>query len=138
VVVQVRGITPVSDDAVERAKGKINSRGEPKLSAQVKQWPTPTSTLASEGGRDGGENLRTAVGGNLNPLWVEWLMGWPIGHTESKHWATAKSRCARQQRGSSSKTKCAEEVMGSNICNRVVPPDKHTPESSGNPLNPSK
>jgi len=34
--------TPVADDAVDREKGKINSRGEPKLSAQVKMWPTPT------------------------------------------------------------------------------------------------
>ncbi len=36
--------TPVADDAVNRAKGKINSRGEPKLSGQVKaMWPTPTA-----------------------------------------------------------------------------------------------
>ncbi len=37
----VRWQTPVADDAVNRAAGKFNSRGEPKLSAQVKQWPTP-------------------------------------------------------------------------------------------------
>lgn len=34
--------TPVADDAVERAKGKVNSRGEPKLSAQA-MWGTPTA-----------------------------------------------------------------------------------------------
>lgn len=33
--------TPVADDAVERERGKWNSRGEPKLSAQVKLIPTP-------------------------------------------------------------------------------------------------
>lgn len=36
--------TPVADDAVSRAKGKWNSRGEPKLSGQVMSaahWPTP-------------------------------------------------------------------------------------------------
>lgn len=33
--------TPVADDAVNRARGKFNSRGEPKLSAQAKMWPTP-------------------------------------------------------------------------------------------------
>lgn len=27
--------TPVADDSVDREKGKFNSRGEPKLSAQV-------------------------------------------------------------------------------------------------------
>lgn len=32
---------PVADDAVDREKGKWNSRGEPKLSAQVMKWPTP-------------------------------------------------------------------------------------------------
>ena len=42
--------TPVADDAVERVIGKWNSRGEPKLSAQVKMWPTPTSTLGTHGG----------------------------------------------------------------------------------------
>lgn len=35
--------TPVADDAVERTAGKFNSRGEPKLSAQVKLWPTPAA-----------------------------------------------------------------------------------------------
>ena len=24
----------------------------------------------------------SGVGGSLNPLWVEWLMGWPIGWTD--------------------------------------------------------
>jgi hypothetical protein len=35
--------TPVADDAVNRQAGKWNSRGEPKLSAQVKLCPTPTA-----------------------------------------------------------------------------------------------
>ena len=35
--------TPVADDAPDREKGKINSRGEPKLSAQALQWPTPAA-----------------------------------------------------------------------------------------------
>ena len=34
--------TPVADDAMDRQAGKWNSRGEPKLSAEVKLWPTPT------------------------------------------------------------------------------------------------
>ena len=33
--------TPVADDAVNRSAGKWNSRGEPRLSAQVKMFPTP-------------------------------------------------------------------------------------------------
>jgi DNA (cytosine-5)-methyltransferase 1 len=40
---QVNWQTPVANDSVERAKGNYNSRGEPKLSAQVKNWPTPAA-----------------------------------------------------------------------------------------------
>jgi hypothetical protein len=42
--------TPVSDDAPDRAKGKINSRGEPKLSGQAMQWSTPRASDAEKGG----------------------------------------------------------------------------------------
>ena len=35
--------TPLADDAANRKHGKWNSRGEPKLSAQVKMWPTPNA-----------------------------------------------------------------------------------------------
>lgn len=102
-------------------QGKRNSRGEPKLSAEVLMWPTPTancSTGAGHQGREGGLNLQTAVkyatptvcgnynkkgasaksgdglatqvGGALNPDWVEWLMGWPIGWTACEPLETAR------------------------------------------------
>tara|TARA_R100000808_G_C2113581_1_gene126927 strand:- start:348 stop:764 length:417 start_codon:yes stop_codon:yes gene_type:complete len=29
-----------------------------------------------------------SAGGSLNPTWVEWLMGWPIGWTDSRPLAT--------------------------------------------------
>jgi len=29
----------------------------------------------------GGLNLPQSLGGTLNPTWVEWLMGWPLGWT---------------------------------------------------------
>ena len=97
--------TPVADDSVERAKGKYNSRGEPKLSAQVKNWPTP-SARDHKGGYQGGrirngkvsvDTLDVAVQhysgdknkvGHLNPDWVEWLMGVPIGWTGLDSWGT--------------------------------------------------
>jgi hypothetical protein len=34
--------------------------------------------------------LTEVVGGQLNPNWVEWLMGWPIGWTDLKPLATDK------------------------------------------------
>lgn len=50
-------------------------------------WPTPTanrwSGLQSHG--------RNAVLGPLNPAWVEWLMGCPIGWTDSELSETASS-----------------------------------------------
>lgn len=60
--------TPVADDAANRKKGKWNSRGEPKLSAQAKLYP--------------GHSTQPTEPGPLNPAWVEWLMGWPIGWTD--------------------------------------------------------
>ena len=53
--------TPVADDAVNREKGKFNSRGEPKLSAQS-MWLTPsardwkdTQGMSKVAGGGGGE-----------------------------------------------------------------------------------
>nr|WP_052262964.1 hypothetical protein [Chromobacterium violaceum] len=90
--------TVVADDAIERKAGKWNSRGEPRLSAQVKLWPTPTA-CASKGTSPGSLIRKTGASrerdrldhavmasdhGQLNPEWVEWLMGWPIGWTGLK------------------------------------------------------
>lgn len=66
------------------AKGGQVSRG----GDQSDQWPTPTKDAANERTQpyeQGGTSLSTAVKidkpGQLNPNWVEWLMGWPIGWT---------------------------------------------------------
>lgn len=82
--------TPVADDAIARQKGKINSRGEPKRHGKPR--PAVDMTLP---------DMVEANGGSLNPAWVEWLMGWPIGYTALKHWATAKSRSKRPSPGKS-------------------------------------
>ena len=121
-----------------RLRGKINSRGEPKLSAQAIQWPTPAaqnwkgsseasitradgksrmdilryraeqgftrpapaimphglrsshhapisrplwaSMIASHGRAACRRILKARARRRLNPLFVGWLMGWPIGH----------------------------------------------------------
>ena len=94
--------TPVADDAVNRKDGKFNSRGEPKLSAQVKLWATPSARdwkdspgMARSGiNPDGSERKREDqlarqvygedAGGQLNPTWVEWLMGWPLLWTSTE------------------------------------------------------
>lgn len=45
--------------------------------------------------------LSEQIGGSLNPTWVEWLMGWPLGWTDLKPLAMDKSPCALQQHGES-------------------------------------
>lgn len=66
-------------------KGHIQRHGNKRLSDAI-LYPTITASDATGGpgnsGRDGGLNLRTAIGGNLNPEWVEWFMGFPVGWTE--------------------------------------------------------
>jgi hypothetical protein len=80
----------------------------------VKMWPTPSSR-DGKGGYIGGrmrngkvsmDTLDVAVqhtdnqekqSGSLNPTWVEWLMGYPIGHTDLKDWVTPSSRKSRQK-----------------------------------------
>lgn len=61
------------------------------LRTDVRMWPTPASRdyrhpngkSHSERGREQeGEQLPNAVGGPLNPTWVEWLMGFPAGWTD--------------------------------------------------------
>jgi hypothetical protein len=74
------------------------------LSNYVKVFPTPHASCGNGKGRRNPEkspNLQTAIGGQLNPAWVEWLMGCPIGWTDLKVSATAKS--FRQLNGSQKK-----------------------------------
>lgn len=59
--------------------------------------PTPTAHNAKEGAYPA-EHIRNTptlaaqVGGALNPPWVEWLMGWPIGWTDLQPLAMDKYR----------------------------------------------
>ncbi|MFT4235800.1 MAG: hypothetical protein QM607_12485 [Microbacterium sp.] len=41
---------------------------------------------------DRSRNLNDQIGGQLNPTWVEWLMGWPLGWTDCAASATDKFR----------------------------------------------
>jgi hypothetical protein len=69
-------------------------------------WPTPTAHNAKETNAPS-EALRnepilaSRVGGTLNPTWVEWLMGWPLGWTDLKPLEMGRFRSWRQQHGGS-------------------------------------
>jgi DNA (cytosine-5)-methyltransferase 1 len=86
--------TPTVDDSknVTRKSGTFQS-----LTRSVNSWPTPTaSSWGSTGHRmmldllvESGEitqqdkqQMTSGNGGKLNPTWVEWLMGFPLGWTD--------------------------------------------------------
>ena len=70
------------------------------LNGAVKMWATPTaSTGGPEPEGTTGRKLTTQVGGQLNPTWVEWLMGWPLGWTDLKPLAMDRFREWQQQHG---------------------------------------
>jgi hypothetical protein len=85
------------------------NRKSPNLGTQV-HWPTPR-TAGMCGGTGSWEllNKNTTIeearlmgagnGGKLNPTWVEWLMGWPLGWTDLKPLATDKSLSVQQKHG---------------------------------------
>jgi hypothetical protein len=79
------------------------------LAQEAKMWPTPTKsdhkgsgpTMMRSDGKMRGDRLDyaternldgTPTGGQLNPTWVEWLMGWPLGWTDLKPLEMDKSQ----------------------------------------------
>jgi hypothetical protein len=68
------------------------------------KFPTPTAHNAQEGNYPSEKKrhtptLATHAGGKLNPMWVEWLMGWPLGWTDLKPLEMDKSHFVPQQHG---------------------------------------
>lgn len=87
-----------------RAKGKKYEG----LSGKVKMWPTPNSwdgkrgPMKKETAETAGHqiSLNTAVGsGQLNPTWVEWLMGFHLGWTDLSASETPSSLKSRKRLG---------------------------------------
>ena len=81
-----------------------DSLSKPKA---LEKWGTPKVQDSRHALRDRNKgNLGEQVsglhnGGKLNPLWTEWLMGWPIGWTDLKPLETDKSHCVQQPHGES-------------------------------------
>lgn len=85
------------------------------LPAQVRMWPTPAASQAHKkirplapseaNGTHGqmtvgmmGERHPETIGGYLNPVWVEWLMGYPAEWTACEPWAMPSSQRKRGKR----------------------------------------
>jgi len=95
-------------------KGASATSGDGLITA-LRTWPTPIrrdSRTVRGGARMknsmGSEPLITQVAeserrtdGRLNPVWVEWLMGWPLGWTDLKPLEMDKSQPAQPPLGES-------------------------------------
>ena len=103
--------TPTVDDSsnVTRESGSFQS-----LTRAV-MWPTPKARDWKDGASEGtfdrtSPDLGKIVGqgpttGALNPTWVEWLMGFPLGWTDCEHLATPSFRKSlKSSAGASSPT----------------------------------
>jgi len=59
------------------------------LASAAMTWPTPTVNDSKNNPGpsqyDRSPALNTVIGGQLNPTWVEWLMGWPLAWTDCEH-----------------------------------------------------
>jgi hypothetical protein len=84
------------------------------LANDVLKFPTPQASDCRDRGNmsnpaiqrraENGKQLNLSMvvhptSGQLNPTWVEWLMGWPLGWTDLKPLETDKSHCVQQQHG---------------------------------------
>jgi hypothetical protein len=108
--------TPMARDWKDSAKS--GNRKSPNLGAEV-HWPTPR-TKGMCGGSGAWQQLKEATtieearmmgagnGGQLNPTWVEWLMGWPLEWTDLRPLATDKFRQWQHSHGASSEVHDAD------------------------------
>jgi len=86
------------------AKANMMAPSMQKWPAHRNLWPTPTAHNAkelnapSEAMRNT-PTLSASVGGRLNPTWVEWLMGWPLGWTDCAPLETDKFQLWRRSHG---------------------------------------
>jgi hypothetical protein len=101
--------TPNASDVRPRATAYSTARRlrigkQISLEAAVKFLSTPTVQDASNnGGPSQYERnslpLNAVAGGSLNPTWVEWLMGFPLGWTALDASATPSSRKSSKSSG---------------------------------------
>ncbi len=86
-------------------KGASQNSGDGLATAVAKRWPTPRASDARRAAMEQGHSSdrhRVTPGGPLNPTWVEWLMGFPLGWTVSLRSATRSSLNKRRSSDGSS------------------------------------
>ena len=84
-------------------EGLIRKDGKSRMDQlpNAVKYSTPQSRdwKGTSGGFQKGKDLPGQVGGHLNPAWVEWLMGWPVGWTDLKPLETDRFQQRQQQHG---------------------------------------
>ena len=101
--------TPTASNATSNKSEGPNAALRLTLRAMARQnkWPTPSATDykgSSKPGQRRGQLTDPAMGvipagGQLNPPWVAWLMGWPVGWTDLKPLAMDKYQAWRRSHG---------------------------------------
>ena len=102
---------PRSEENLLNKKHQINLITAVKQAEREKLLPTPNARDWKDGKTSGNRKspglgvvahqLDTQTGGQLNPTWVEWLMGWPLGWSELKPLEMGKSPCVQLPHGES-------------------------------------
>ena len=80
------------------------AQGGTSLGWAVRNVPTPAvhgNYNRKGASKTSGNGLATVIGGTLNPTWVEWLMGWPLGWTDCavletdrfQQWLSSHGKC---------------------------------------------
>ena len=98
--------TPRASKAMSENLNNVKERGVDKgrLEERVAMMPTPTARDYKDSGPN--TNYETArkksrlagtAGGALNPMWVEWLMGYPAEYTDLKDWETLSYRKSQKK-----------------------------------------
>ena len=104
--------TPTAGDSNRGVTKPDGKRGQSLVGAAKGQvWPTPKGSPSGPDyarmnrPKSGGDDLATSLarestkGGQLNPRWVEWLMGWPIGWASLKPLETGRFHQWLEQHG---------------------------------------
>lgn len=129
VVNSMKFATPQSRDFRSGQQSRWDNPNRTRnLNDQIAKFPTPCATDHKGSGKTGSLRDRldyavergatksatydlNAAGGQLNPMWVEWLMGWPLGWTDLKPLEMDKFQQWLQQHGA-----CCADNERKNVC----------------------
>ncbi len=85
-----KGASPTSGDGLATAVLKCATH-------TARDWRSGKASQATM--ERNSRPLSEQIGGSLNPTWVEWLMGWPLGWTDLKPSATDRCLFVQPERG---------------------------------------